>query len=220
MQSFPQFRNVLERLPLGCVRRIAALIALALAMACTKEPPSTTGVLAAEDPEGSMPSDAAPPPMKLTVGKLSSYLAYQCRMVELYALRLDAGTTRASPTVPKLAEAEEEARSQSGLERAELTAIEQMVREVIGKRLYGATPPGDDSLERMRALQAKLSGERREELAKSIAELEKTRDDFARLTEERRKYGDANVNLLLAREAELTRAWKEKMSTFAPRPQR
>jgi hypothetical protein len=95
-----------------------------------------------------------------------------------------------------------------------------MVREVVVKRLYGGIAPGDDSLERTKALQDKLSGPQREELSQAIAEMERTRSEFARLTEERRKYGDANVDLLIARETELTRAWKEKMAAFAPRSQR
>jgi len=219
MQTFPRLPNVVEPLRLG-LRRVAVLLAVILATACSKGPSSSTATLAAEDPEASMFSGAAAPPLKLTDRKLSAYLAYERRMVELYARSLDAGAASASPTVANLAEAEEEARRQSGLERAELTAIEQMVREVVVKRLYGGIAPGDDSLERTKALQDKLSGPQREELSQAIAEMERTRSEFARLTEERRKYGDANVDLLIARETELTRAWKEKMAAFAPRSQR
>ena len=219
MQTFPRLPSFVEPLCLG-LWRVAALLALILATACSKGPSSSTATLAGEDPEASTLSDAAAPPLKLTDRKLSAYLAYERQMVELYARSLDAGAASASPTVGKLAEAEEEARRQSGVERGELTAIEQMVREVIVKRLYGGIAPGDDSLEQTKALQDKLSGPQREELTKSIAEMERTRNEFARLTRERRKYGDANVDLLIAREAELTRAWKEKMAAFAPRSQR
>jgi hypothetical protein len=192
---------------------------LTFGASCTKEPADAAAAPVAQgSPVSSPEPDARAVPIRLTDQKLSAYLAYQRRMLQLYATRLDGGDTRLS--APKLAEAEEEARKQSGLERAELAAIELMVRAVIGKRLYGATPPGDDSLERMKALREKLSGKRREELARSIAELETSRDEFARLTEERRKYGDANIDLVLAREPELRRAWKEMMATFAPRPQR
>jgi hypothetical protein len=170
---------------------------------------------ATADRLGDIPmGEAAAAPIQLTDNKLNAYLAYQRRMLAIYGGALDAGSSSA---IPKLAEAEEEARKQSHLERAELTAIGEMVREVIGKRIYGAPTPGDNSLERMKALQTKMSGERREELARSISQLEASRNDFARMTEERKKYGDANVDLLLAHEAELARAWKDMMASFAPR---
>lgn len=195
------------------MRDALAPIALSVgffAAACHKEPAQP----AADGRSASIPAEPAAAPMQLTDGKLTAYLTYQRRMLEMYRSRFDAGATA---NLAKVAEAEEQARQQSGLQRHELGEIEQMVRSVIGKRVYGATPPGDDSLERMRSLQSKLPEEGREEVAKSIADLEKSRDELARLTQERRRYGDANVDLLLAREAELTGAWKETMATFAPR---
>jgi hypothetical protein len=217
MQTFPKDG---ERGRVAWRSRAAALTGLIAAAACTRDP-AGGAVPAGERSEGS--SIASPEiagRFALTDAKLSSYLAYQHRMLQLYASRLDGGGSDAGGSLSKLAEAEEDARKKSGLSRHELSAIEQMVRAVIGKRVYGATPPSDDSLERMKALHSKLSGERREEVGRSIADLEKTREEFARLTEERRQYGDANVDLLLAREAELTRSFKEAMATFVPRPTR
>ncbi len=201
------------------VRHRAAAAALIVTVGCAKE---GNGVASpgVERAGAISIDDAAAAPIQLTERKLSSYLAYQHRMLAIYGRALDAGSPRAGSAVPKLAEAEEEARKQCGLERDELTAIGQMVREVIGKRIYGATTPGDDSIERMKALQAKVSAEHREELARSISQLEASRNDFARMTEERKRYGDPNVDLLLAHEAELVRAWKDMMATFAPRPSR
>jgi len=196
----------------------AALVGL-IAAACTREPASGPPP-AGERSEGlSTASRETTGRVALTEEKLSSYLSYQHRMLRLYAARLDGGGGDAG-ALSKLAEAEEDARHKSGLSRHELSAIEQMVRAVIGKRVYGATPPSDDSLERMKALHSKLSGERREEVGRSIADLEKSREEFARLTEERRQFGDSNVDLLLAHEAELTRSFKEAMATFVPGPAR
>jgi hypothetical protein len=198
----------------------AALTGLIAAAGCTRDPAGGAVPAAGERSEGfSIASPESAGRFALTDAKLSSYLAYQHQMLQLYASRLDGGAD-AGGSLSKLAEAEEDAWKKSGLSRHELSAIEQMVRGVIGKRVYGATPPSDDSLERMKALHSKLSGERREEVGRSIADLEKSREEFARLTEERRQYGDANVDLLLAREAELTRSFKEAMATFVPRPKR
>jgi hypothetical protein len=217
MQTF--CKNGARRI-LGWKARAAALAGWMALAACTRDPVGGA-VPPGERSEGfSMASKEDAGRFQLTDPKLSSYLAYQQRMLQLYASRLDGGSRDAGGSLSKLAEAEEEARKKSGLERHELSAIEQMVRAVIGKRVYGATPPSDDSLERMKALHSKLSGERREEVGRSIADLEKSREQFARLTEERRQYGDANVDLLLAREAELTRSFKETMATFVPRPTR
>lgn len=182
---------------------------LALA-ACKKEPVTAEAdVLSA-----SIPEEAPRAPLALTEAKLSSYLGYQRRMLDVYASRLDAGR---KADLERVVEAEEQARRQSGLDRRELAEIEEMVRAVIGKRVYGAAVPGDDSLNRMRALQPKLSEQGREEVARSIAEVEKSQEELVRLTEERRRFGESNVDLLLAREAELTRLWKETLGSFAPR---
>ncbi len=217
MQTFPKDG---ERRRVAWRSRAAALTGLIAAAACTRDP-AGGAVPAGERSEGfSIASPETAGRFALTDAKLSSYLAYQHRMLQLYASRLDGGGSDAGGSLSKLAEAEEDARKKSGLSSHELSAIEQMVRAVIGKRVYGATPPSDDSLERMKALHSKLSGERREEVGRSIADLEKSREEFARLTEERRQYGDANVDLLLAREAELTRSFKEAMATFVPRPTR
>ncbi len=181
-----------------------------VALAGCKEEPVSQGV---DERTLSNSSEAADAPLKLTDEKLASYVGYQRRMLEVYATRLDAGGADLAPVV----EAEEKARRQSGLQRRELSEIDQMVRAVIGQRVYGGAVPGDDSLERMRAVQSKLSGQGREEVAKSIAELERSREELVRLADPRRRFGDANVDLLLAHEAELTRLWKQTMATFAPR---
>jgi len=206
MQRFP---GMTKRFTGGLCRSVLVLCFVALA-GCKKEP-APQGV----DERTLSPSDgAAGPPLKLTDQKLGSYIGYQRRMLEVYATRLDAD---ANADLAPVVEAEEHARQQSGLPRRELSEIEQMVRAVIGQRVYGGAVPGDDSLERMRAVESKLSGQGREEVAKSIAELERSRAELVRLTEERRRFGDANVDLLLAHEAELTQLWKQTMAAFAPR---
>ena len=195
----------------GRVLSRSTLVFGIIALAGCKKEPVSQGV---DERTLSDSNGAAGVPLKLTDPKLASYIGYQRRMLEVYATRLDAGATA---DLAPVVEAEEQARRQSGLQQRELSEIEQMVRAVIGQRVYGGAVPGDDSLERMRAVQSKLSGQGREEVAKSIAEVERSREELVRLADERRRFGDANVDLLLAHEAELTGLWKQTMATFAPR---
>ncbi|HME91015.1 MAG TPA: hypothetical protein VKE49_06310, partial [Myxococcaceae bacterium] len=206
MQRFPRRTTPIT----GGLSRSALVLGVVALAGCKKEP-ATQGV---DERTLSLSNGAAAPPLKLTDQKLASYIGYQRRMLDVYATRLDAG---ANADLTPVVEAEEQARRQSGLQRQELSEIEQMVRAVVGQRAYGGAVPGDDSLERMRAVESKLSGQGRQEVAKSIAELERSREELVRLTEERRRFGDANVDLLLAHEAELTRLWKQTMAAFAPR---
>ena len=175
-------------------------------LACNKE----TAPDGRQEPAASASAEGAVGPLRLTDEKLGSYVRYQQRMLEAYAARVDGG---GKADLERVMAAEEQARRQSGLERRELAEIEQMVRAVIGKRVYGAAVPGDDSLERMRALHAKLSEQDRAEVSKSIAEVEKSQEELVRLGDERRRFGDPNVDLLLAHEAELTRLWKQMMAS-------
>lgn len=192
----------------GC--RLWVSFALLDLLACKKEAARD----ARQEPSASASAEGAVAPLRLTDEMLGSYVRYQERMLEAYGARVDGG---GKVEVQQVVDAEEQARRQSGLERRELAEIEQMMRAVIGKRVYGAAVPGDDSLDRMRALQSKLSEQGRAEVSKSIGEVEKSQEELVRLTEERRRFGDANVDLLLAHEAELTKLWKQMMASFAPR---
>ncbi len=65
-------------------------------------------------------------------------------------------------------------------------------------------------------MKARLPSEWQVAAEKSVAEIRKSQSTIQRLTEERAKYGSANVEVVLSREAELTQAWKETMAVFAP----
>lgn len=172
----------------------------------------------------------------LTGDKLDRYLVYQKQMVTLYSRLLkETGpiakgrgaqvhrrelTPNRQAALEKLAADEERARAQSGLSLEELSAMEQIVREVIGKRIYGAALSEDESVQRMEEMKAKLPAEWQAETEKSIGEIRRNSDAIHRLPEERSKYGNANVDIVLSREAELTRAWKETVALFANDPKK
>lgn len=211
-------------------------LALIAAVACKNEPSPAALVeeqkrLAQEEPTGAAAS-AAQKEFVLTREKLDRYLVYQKQMVQLYSrlikqagqpksagraaqLRRSELTVERQAALEKLVVEEERARAQSGLSLEDLRRVEQIIREVIGKRIYGAAVPEEDSVQRMEEMKAKLPPERQEESEKSIAEIRKSQEAVKRLAEERTKYGSANVDVVLGREPELTQAWKETMALFA-----
>jgi hypothetical protein len=205
------------------------------AIACKSEPPATALVQEQRriSQEPARVSTGGKD-LLLTGDKLDRYLLYQKRMVALYSgLLKETGTIakgrgtqvhrrELTPSrqgaLEKLAAEEERARAQSGLSLEELSAMEQIVREVIGKRIYGAALSEDESVQRMEEMKAKLPAEWQAETEKSIAEIRRSQEAIHRLPEERSKYGNANVDIVLSREAELTRAWKETVALFAKDP--
>jgi len=134
----------------------------------------------------------------------------------LYRALADHADEHRRPIFLALAEAEERARKENGLSSRELKAIDQMVREIIGKRVHAGGLFREDTLQRLEEMKAKLPPERRHDAEESIAQLKREQDEFSRLSEERKKYGDENVDAILARESELTECWKEAMALFAP----
>jgi hypothetical protein len=224
------------RIPRGCL-----LLALVAAVACTNQSSPAALVeeqkrIALEEPMGAA-ANAAQKDFVLTREKLDRYLAYQRQMVQLYSrlikqagqpkspardaqLRRSELTGERQAELEKLAVEEERARAQSGLSLAESRRIEQIIREVIGKRIYGLAVPEEDSVQRMEEMKTKLPPERQQETEKSIAEIRISQDAVKRLAAERAKYGSANVDAVLSREPELTQAWKETMALFANAPKK
>jgi hypothetical protein len=169
----------------------------------------------------------------LTSVKLMAYLHYQRGMLQAHRELAGipgshpqlSGRKKARPkeipidgkdAIRALAEAEERARRENGLSSGELKAIDQMVREIIGKRVHAGGLFRDDTLQRLEEMKAKLPPERRHDAEESIAQLKREQDEFSRLSKERKKYGDGNVDAILDRESELTECWKEAMALFAP----
>jgi len=220
--------NISLRILRGCL-----LLALVAAVACRNESSPAALVeeqkrIALEEPMGAAVS-AAQNDFLLTSEGLDRYLAYQKQMVQLYSRLIKQAGQSKSPArdaqlrrggerqaeLEKLAVEQERARAQSGLSLEELRRVEQIIREVIGKRIYGLAVPEEDSVQRMEEMKAKLPPQLQQETAKSIAEIRISQDAVKRLAAERAKYGNASVDLVLSREPELTQSWKETMMLFA-----
>lgn len=194
-----------------------------------------------QKPVGQEASPGAPQPaaeplaneLRLTPAKLDAFIQYQRAMLGAYALTLrdvqrlsgkaDAGTyagasgamVRAKDSMQMLkvqSELEEAARTSSGLSEAEADQIEALVSEVIATRTLWKTMGDRRALEQLTQMRDQLPADQRGALEESISQMNKQREALHNLTEARQKFGSENVDLVLSREEELSRQWKELMS--------
>jgi hypothetical protein len=177
-------------------------------------------------------ADPGPGPYRVTPEKLEAYVAYQRQVLDAYAaLTKELATAKSKPdTVGTLAEvnatmkyiegkavAEENARKEAGLSEEDVNGLADVVTAVIGQRQMVQTLQFDEELKKLEALQAKLSQEQQKELAPQIDAMRERVESIRQLTEVRRTYGDANVDTVLAREADLAKNYQDMMSTFGKR---
>lgn len=220
------------------LQKLRWAIAFAALLGCHRKEPRSDGDpieatgLAALNPEiadkGNIPAGFA-----LNRQKLDRYLDYQRRLVPIYS-ELMKGMSQGGPastgasgraattspesgaTLKRLAIDEERAREASGLSTQELEAIDRIVRDVIGRRLYGGTAVEEESVHRMEMMKAKLPTQLQAETGRAIDEIRKSQESVKWLKGEREKYGSSNVDLVLSREAELAQTWRATLGAFIP----
>jgi len=138
---------------------------------------------------------------QITPQKLDAFLRYHSlRSVELG----DAGQTASAERQTRDFD---QARTQAGLSVLDLEQLESMVTKVIGKRAFGRQMADDKSLEMLENVKAKVPLHRQKDLEQLAGWNKAQRDQALSLVEERKRFGDANVDLILSREAELLRIW-------------
>jgi hypothetical protein len=211
---------------------------LFLASACKRDanpPPTSQGLV---EEQATEQADAGKPPEKFAVSKekLDAFVVYQRAMIDVYGSMLkelrtvgtkaDAGkyqglTGGAAAVGDSMsafkgkAQAEEKARKASGLSEDEARELEQMVGEVISIRSVAKTLNQDESIRQMEAMREKLPADQLEGFDQSISEMKQNRDDLANLAEARSRFGNANIDLILTREADLLRNWEALMAQFS-----
>lgn len=157
----------------------------------------------------------------LTPARLEAYMAYQARMLEVWRRML--ATPSGKPQLESLlahARAEAEARAASGFSEEELGRLDALVSEVLARRAAARTNEAEKGLEQLaqlQKLQYQLPAEQQEALARSIAEVKRDQETQAALTEERQRYGSANVDLVLSKETQLAAAWERFLSLVGGR---
>lgn len=172
--------------------------------------------------------DSAPPgSYVVTAGKLDAFVRYQRRMIEVQAAlvrdtqrlmsRTDGGLATAQASMDVLrskADAEEAARRELGLTAHDVRMLSGMVMEVASRRSLARSLRLDDALAELAEAQQRLGTERQEELAEQIEAVRKQHEALSGLRDARARWGDANVELLLTREADLTRNYQDMLEQF------
>ncbi len=204
----------------------------------TARPPAAgetggTGGAVHGEPEGgeagldALPSESAEDaaaPYLIKEAKLERFIEYQEQTLSLYAQMLadlskaesaDGGAMAQVSVVKRHAEAQERARRGLGLSERDVRELERVVGDVISRRAVAGSVDAEADMRQLEALAAKLGPEQRVELDRTLEQLRAQQKETAALTEERRKYGDRNVDLVLSREEVLTRQWNRAIATFS-----
>ncbi|KFE72408.1 hypothetical protein [Hyalangium minutum] len=184
------------------------------------------------DEDEASEAELAPGPYPLTKEKLDAYVGYQRKLLEAYETLLKdlAQTKRDAGKGDDLAEvnatmkliegkarAEEAARKEAGLSEVDVNGIADIVTAVISQRQLTQSFHIDEELKKLEEMQAKLRPEQREELAPQLAAMRERTEELQKLTEVRRTYGDANVDLVLTREEDLAKNYQDMLNTFSKR---
>ncbi|GHG62271.1 hypothetical protein [Comamonas sp. JC664] len=170
-------------------------------------------------------------PYTVTKEKLDAYVGYQRRMLEVYGTMLkglqnlgalvDAGTPEAMAAareglkvVEAKSKAEAEARKEAKLSEADVNGLAEVVTAVISQRQLGRTLQYEEELKKLEALQARLPPEQQQGMAEQVALMRAQVESFQKLSDARRDYGDANVDIVLTREEELIQNYQEMLRVF------
>lgn len=148
--------------------------------------------------------------LSLTAERLERYLGYQRAVLEgQRTLAPDGG---ALAVLERLARAEEEARVRFGLQAQEVDAIDELITDVFAERSYALSAGLDRLIAQGEAMTAKLPADQRGDFELELQAIRQQRDEARALPRQRERYGDANVDLVLTREAELMKLWNERVS--------
>lgn len=164
----------------------------------------------------------------ITAQRLDRYIKYQDETLKLYAEMMaalddvgqvaDAGAAAGAAPIQVIrrhARAQERARRKVGLTARDVHELERVVGDVISRRAMAEALVTDAPVQEIETLAARLPTEQRGELVRTLENLKKREQETRTLAEERKKYGDANVDQVLTREQELTRQWNQAIATFA-----
>jgi hypothetical protein len=212
----------------ACKKEKAEPVAPASEAARPSAAPSQGERASAEEASAEAPAG----PYALTKEKLDAYVGYQRKLLEAYDTLLKdlaqakkdakqgdelAEVNATMKLIEGKAKAEEAARKEAGLSEEDVNGIADVVTAVIGQRQMIQTLHMDEELKKLEEMQARLTPEQREELAPQVAAMRERVEEVQKLTEVRNTYGDANVDLVLTREADLAKNYQDMLSTFGRR---
>lgn len=110
---------------------------------------------------------------------------------------------------------DEAALKANGLTEAQAQWIDEMVSVVVARRMVTQLADNRDFMPDLQAMGSSLNDEQKKHMAEAMAAFKAQQAAAKELTEERKRYGSANIDVLLTREAELVKAWTEQMGIGA-----
>ena len=190
--------------PGGGVRHpiIGCCLSLALLTAC--HGPKEASAETSESIRAERPGDQQG--YLLTREKLAAFLRYQSLKTRETA---DAGSEQQALIL-------EQARTEAGLSVRDLEEMEAMIARVIGKRAFARQLADEKSLETLESVKAKVPLHHQKQLEHLVGWNKAQRAEALGLAEERKRYGNANVDLILSQEAELLRLWDSEIAQLTP----
>ncbi len=153
-------------------------------------------------------STAADAGFTLTPQKLDAWLAYAAFVLSFPPLGKGDGGLREE--VQRRARLDERFRADAGLAEEDVDGIEELVGAVVAQRNISRIT-GAEALRELERATNELKEEPRAQAQKALAEIRAKSAPAAGLVEERARYGDENVRVLLTREAEVTKTWDALM---------
>jgi hypothetical protein len=209
------------------MNRLLLAVLLTLA-ACTKEsPPAAAPAVPARPPPVARPAPTEPSqPYALDADKLERYLQYQraATRASVDALKRigsvgpDAGTLTALTAVGGSLNDQKEgidsARKASGLSEEEIRAIAPMVGDLSSRFVVATSFDQTSLIKSMEEQVAHAPPQAKAQMEKTVADMKASLEKQQSLAEERKKYGDANVDLLLSKKEDLIKAYKESLGVL------
>ncbi|MDX2012101.1 MAG: hypothetical protein SFW67_18045 [Myxococcaceae bacterium] len=104
------------------------------------------------------------------------------------------------------ARAEVEARRQLGVTELDLERTDEVVAAVVAQRTI-ATLTGAEAVKEFERVTQGLAPEQRQKVEQAFGDVRARAKQVSSLDAERARFGDAAVDVVLAREAEVTRVW-------------
>jgi hypothetical protein len=187
-----------------------ALMVLALISACKSKPEPTAPIAHQAGPA----SPAAGDRWVLTAPLLDGYLRYQRALLvqagKLKGLPFDGGLKQfVEPTVEQKATVDERARLEAGLTPEDVLQIEEMLSRVAGRRMTARLLSMDQPMPELPVMDASEPGQA--DVSKALEARANLKREVVELAEERAKFGNRNIDLLLQREDELLKNWSLMM---------
>ncbi len=194
-------------------RSLIFLWVLAAVAGCRKPVSKDPGAPLSVAP-ADVPGDEADAPLALTPGQLDRFIAYERELLAAEAAlpKQPAGKKDPLAALDRLAREEEALRKKHQLSEREVDGLERMMAQVMDHRLFARSTSLAGLVEQGQKMREKLPAEQRAEFDVELDEMKKEHAAAEQLTDERAQFGDANVTLLLTREADLAPIWSERLA--------